>query len=543
MNSEALEIRSVERRIDEHYKGHNFLKLPTSIAIQYLLIAFEYAIFPYILKQDNPARLYASSHALFQINKNALMESMNWIGEIKEEEEHEIVTNLELSMYENAKEFLELGDAYHAAVSGYTMWSRKLAIAQLIDHATVRFEYKPEQVSYDMLDMKLSDKRSHEVLEELNENDSLIMRQVKIMIERSVKQVDGNNITYSMREIDASQMMRVVVKLIKGFMSIPRSWKAFDVRIDELQKFWVSLVCIGLLHFIAIRYAIDNFKFKDDLLASMIIIHPFDDWCRRLSRWTKLSRDRVGEILNFHIYSFQHKKRDIILTPFIRVSQEDIAVSPNLMITNNLSRNFIKHFAKNYSEEFDSNSGVFAKDMIDKIKTSIKKSNIHIKTNINLPDKSLPDIDLCLVDEPRQEVMLCECRWTIPAADPSEVADKIDIEKEKLSQMGRLKEFITTNTEDLSSFIKLHNKITFKEIFYVIVFENHVGSALTFTSDIPIIDMRIFVDLINASNSLSESHHAIRTREYLPKKDRDFKIREETHKIGEYKISWTGFYS
>jgi hypothetical protein len=542
MNSKTSEIRAIERRIDEHYKEHNFLKLPTSIAIQYLLIAFEYAINPQIIRKDNNAPLYSSTHALLQVNKEALMESMNWIGEIKEKEEHKIVKNLELSIYENAKEFFELGDAFHGAVSAYTMWSRGLATAQLIDDVTVRFEYNPEQTSYDMLDLRLDEKKVYTVFNEMNKNDPLIIRRANAIIEKSVKQVDGNNITYSIREIDASQMMRVVLKLITGFMSIPNDWKIFDIKIDELQRFWASLVSIGLLHLMAINYAFDNFTFKDDLLASMIIMHPFKDWCRQLSRWTKLSRDKVGEMLNCHIYSFQHKKPDIILTPFIKVSEKHIAVSPNLLITNNLSRNFIKHLAKNYKGEFDSNSAAFADDMLNKIKTSIKKGNILIKTNINLPDKKLPDIDLCLVDEQRQEIMLCECRWTIPAADPNEVAEKMDIEKEKLSQMARLKEFITTNSDNLSYFINLHNKITFKEICYVIVFENHVGSPLNLTSDIPIIDMRIFIDLINTNNSLSESHHAIKKCEYLPKKDIDFKIQEETHKIGKYKILWSSYY-
>ena len=77
MNSKTSEIRAIERRIDEHYKEHNFLKLPTSIAIQYLLIAFEYAINPQIIRKDNNAPLYSSTHALLQVNKEALMESMN----------------------------------------------------------------------------------------------------------------------------------------------------------------------------------------------------------------------------------------------------------------------------------------------------------------------------------------------------------------------------------------------------------------------------------------------------------------------------------
>lgn len=542
MNSKELAIRAIEKEIDNHYRSHDFLKLPASIAIQYLLMAFEYAISPSIYKKNDIPRLYVSENALLQVNKQALMESMNQICEINEREKHKIVNDLDSSIYNIAKEFLDLGDAYHAAVSGYIMWGRKLATAQLIDDMTVRFEYNPEQIRYDMLDMKVSDENRDKVLEKLDEQDSLVIQRAKAIVEKAIKQIDGNNIAYSIQEIDASQMMRVALKLNKGFMSIPCNWKIYEFNIYELQIFWASLVSIGMLHIFAINHAFEKFTFKDDLLSNVIVIHTFKEWCRQISRWTKLSREKVGRILSLHIYSSQHNKRDIILTPFIKVSDKHIAVSPNLLITNNLSRNFVKHLAKNYREEFDGNSGAFAEDMLNKIKNSIENDNILIKINLALPEKELPDIDLCLVDEERREVMLCECRWTIPASDPYEVAEKIDIEREKLSQMARLKKFISKNPENLSDFIKLARKITFKEIFYVIVFENHVGSAPTFNLDIPIIYISIFIDLINAYHSLSESHSAIKGREYLPKQDKDFKIKEEIHEIGKYKILWTGFY-
>lgn len=542
MTSEESKIRSIERKIDEYYREHKFQKLPASIAIQYILIAFEYAVSPLKLREDRFSCLYASTHALLQVNKQALMESLNWIGDIKENEKSELITIIDSNIYQMAQEFLALGDAYHAAVSAYTMWGRGLATARLIDDRTVSFQYNPEQVRYDMLDLKLDDRKTDDILHEFNEKDEAIFKIAMSTVKKFVKQVNENNVVYSIREIDVPQMMRLALKINAGFTRIPDGWEIFGLTTSELKRFWASLVSIGMLHNMAVYHAFNKFTFKDDLLASMIIIHPVKDWCRQLSRWSGLSHDRINSILNYHTYSSRHIKRDIILTPFIKVSEKHVAISPGLIITNNLSRNFLKHLAKNFREKFDGHSNVFASDMISKIRDSIRKPNLLIKTNIVLPERGLPDIDLCLVNEQEQAAMLAECRWTISAADPYEVADKVEIEREKLLQMARLKEFITKHSENLFDYIKLGKKIIFKQIYYVIIFENHAGSALTFTEDIPIINVRIFTDLINANDTLGDCHLAIIERRYLPMKNQDFKIKEETHEIGGYRILWTGFY-
>ena len=101
-------------------------------------------------------------------------------------------------------------------------------------------------------------------------------------------------------------------------------------------------------------------------------------------------------------------------------------------MTNNLSRNLLKHLARNYRDEFDIHSYVFEENMLEKIKEKITRYDV--KTKIKIPsEKRIADIDACLIDKSRQEIMFCECRWTIPAADPSEVAEKINIEKEKMN--------------------------------------------------------------------------------------------------------------
>lgn len=542
MEINEIKIRTIEKEIDNYFRKHDFVKLPGSIAIQYLLLVFEYAIRPIIPKnlEEVFPEIYLSRQALLQRNKNSLMESINWIREITVEENNCLLQEVDLNLFRLAKDFFDLGDAYHGAVSAYTMWNRGLAKARVKDDYTLHFEYRSEERMFDVLDAILADKIDEEQIDKLSGRDNSIIIEAKNIVENSVKQINDYSISYSIRDVNTEEMKRVVLKTIKGFTFIPRNWKFYSIHPEDLEKFWCALISVCILHQFAIYFAFSKFSFKHEMLLNSIIARPLSDWIRQLSRWTKLPRQLIGEILNYHIYSSSHQKPDIVLTPFIYVTDKHLALSPSLIITNNLSRNLLKHIAKNYRDEFDKYSYVFEENMLERLKE--KNGRFDIKTKINISsDKRLPDIDACIIDKSRKEIMFCECRWTIPAADPAEVADKVAIEREKYEQSQKLRDFILKNSEKIHDIIKLGEEMSFKGIFFIIIFENHVGSAFTLMKDIPIIDLRIFIKLFRENNSLQEMFETIKAQKYLPREDIDFKVVEELNKIGNYKLGWTSY--
>ncbi len=543
MNQNQIEkIRIIEKEIDNYFRNHDLMRLPSSIAIQHLLLVFEYAMRPI---KPEPLKnifseIYLSSHALVQRSKNSLMESINWIKGITVKEDNRIIQKVDLELFKLAKDFFDLADSYHGAVSAYTMWNRGLAKVSFEDDHTLHFEYPSEEIVFDVLDAKLADEIVKEQMNKLTEKDVSIGLEAKDIVEKSVRQIDDYSITYSMRDVNIRKLMLLTSKTIQGFTFIPKKWKFYHIYPENLAKFWAAVISICILQQFAIYFAASIFTFKDGLIVNSIIIRHVNDWIRQLSRWTKLPKQLVGDILKYQIYSPSHQKPDIVLTPFIYVADKYLALPPSLAITNNLSRNLLKHLAKNYRDEFDMHSYVFEENMLEKLKA--KNSRYDIKTKINITaEKRIPDIDACLIDKSRQEIMFCECRWTIPAADPSEVAEKINIEKEKIEQSEKLRDFILENREKIHDIIALGEEILFKGIYFVIIFENHVGSAFTLMKEIPSIDLRIFFKLLYEKDSLGELFKAIKTQEYLPKKDIDFGIVQEKNTIGNYNIRWTGY--
>ncbi|MDR4498511.1 MAG: hypothetical protein MRK02_11420 [Candidatus Scalindua sp.] len=534
-------IREIENKIDTYFHSHRFMKLPRSMAIQYLLIAYEEANrLPFLLGKNIPTN-ESENLALIQNNKYSLTHSINWASKITKIVPEEIIKDIDGDIYTITGEFFYLALSYHGAVSAYTMWSRGVAEATLVNENTVQFKYSEEETRYDMLDMKVSVENEQKHSEGKNITDDKRMINAKIVIEKSVKQTGPYTITYSRKGIDCDEIIRIAHKKIKGQTIPPADWNFYNVTTENFEKFWSALISICWLHYFALYYAALNMGIKGGAVASTVIVYTKDNWIRQLSIWTGLSKQIILQVLEYHTYSIEHKKPDIVVTPFIFITEKHLALAPTLITTSNLGRNLLKHLANNYSDEYDRNSGVFADNMISEFCKSIKRKHFEIFPNLKIPDnKELPDIDICLLDERNQQVMLCEFKWTIPAAEPYEVFEKREREKKALDQLVLLKKYFRDNPTRISKVLNYNEKIKCDNMFFIGVLKNCVGTAFMFNKDIPIVEYSIFCKLLNESKSLEETVKCIRERKFLPKKNVDFEVKNLEYEIGKFKIIWEG---
>ena len=532
-------IREIEKEIDNYFLSHSFMQLPRPIAIQYLLIAYEEANrLPFLLGTNIPTDK-SEYLAMIQNNKFSITHSINWASKITNTIPEEIIKDIDGDIYTITGKFFYLAMSYHGAVSAYTMWSRNVAEATLVNQNTVHFEYSEEESRYDMLDMKVSVENEKIHSGEENSTDDKHMINAKIAIENSVKQISKDSITYSTEGIEYCEIINIAHKKIKGQTIPPENWHFYNLTTEYFEKFWSALISICWLHSFALSYAVLVMKIKHYAAASTIIVCTKGNWIRQLSRWTGLSKQIILQLLEYHTYSIAHKKPDIVVTPFIFITEKHLALAPTLITTSNLGRNLLKHLANNYSDEYNRNSGVFADNMISGFCKSIKTQCFEIYPNLKIPDnEELPDIDICLLDERNQQVMFCEFKWTIPAAEPYEILEKREKEKKALYQLGLLKEYFRDNPTKISKVLNYDGQIVYDNMFFVGVLKNCVGTAFMFNKDIPIVEYSIFCKFLNEKESLGDVFKFISERKYLPKKNVDFEAKDIDHEIGKFKIIW-----
>jgi hypothetical protein len=297
-----------------------------------------------------------------------------------------------------------------------------------------------------------------------------------------------------------------------------------------------------MLHLSALFYAAKIYRINNGITPSTIIVKERSAWTNQLSRWTGLSKEAIAQILEYHTYSTKPKKPDVVLTPFIYATEKHLALTPTLIITNDLSRNLLKYLANNYKDEYDRNSSVFEDCMISEFKTIMEGKYFKIFTKGRIPSNNkVPDIDVCLIDINRQQAMVCELKWTIPAAEPAEIQNKVEIEKKALSQLSLLKEYFHNQPNKITEVFNIGEPIELKKLFFVGVLKNFVGTASTFNKSTPIIEYKIFCKLLEEKKSLETVFKDIKERNYLPRINIDFKYVDMERIIGKCKIIWGSF--
>ncbi len=529
------QIREIEKEIDKYFLSHSFMQLPRPIAIQYLLIAYEQNnCLPFLSVTHAPTN-ECERLALTVTNKHSLTHSINWASKITRTVPEEIIKDIDEDIYTTTGEFFYLALSYHGAVSAYTMWSREMANAKLVNEHTVYFEPSAEETRYDMLDMKLSVENDN-----IHYDDDHHLINARMTIEKSVKKTGPYTITYSTEGIDCGEIIKITRKKIKGQTIPPINWHFKSIATEYFEIFWSALLSICELHVYALSYAALVWGIEC-CVASSIIIKTKDNWIRQLSRWSGLTKDIILQILEYHTFSVEHKKPDIVVTPFIHITEKHLAIAPTLIRTNDLSRNLLKHLANNYSDDYDCKSDVFAENMISGFCRSMNGKYFDIYPNLEITDnEKLPDIDICLLDERNNQAMICEFKWTIPAAEPYEILEKREKEKKALDQLGLLKEYFRNNPTKIPEVLNDNSQILFDNIFFVGVLKNCVGTAFMFNKDIPIVEYSIFCKLLNENESLEEAFICFRERKFLPNKNIDFESIKIEHKIGKFKILWGG---
>ena len=97
-------------------------------------------------------------------------------------------------------------------------------------------------------------------------------------------------------------------------------------------------------------------------------------------------------------------------------------------------------FARNDSKNFDKQSNIFEKKMINQIEgnliNQIYKKNY--KKRINKKDQ---EFDFLFIDEINKKILIIELRWMIQPADPREVINKRKACYEKVQKVKEKKNF------------------------------------------------------------------------------------------------------
>ncbi len=537
------QIRKIEAKLEEYFESHPIMSLPYHVAVQYML--FQYEEFnhqPILMGKHIPGVNRHEDLARIQNNKDSLTCAINRVAILARSKSEKIVSKIEENHYIDSANFFIDALSDSASISAYTLWSRGIANAEIVNDTSVKFEFNKNEIRYDVLESKLNLAEVKNNIEDIPEDSMQPMLEAKDALFATVKQTGEDTIIYSTKNQSFDKIYPLISHLINGHTLPPQDWQFDGISVDQFKLFWFAVMSLCMLHRFALHYAATALGIKGGAIASSVITRAKTEWVRQISKIASLEKDVVSKILDLHIYNIKHSKPDIVLTPFIYVTEKHLALPPTLINTNNLGRNLLKHLSKNYKAEFDNISNTFSESLVKYFNDSMNGRFFSIISNKRIPGKdTLPDVDLCLIDKTKKQVMICELKWTIPPAEPSEILAKIETEEKAIDQLSKLRDYFIHNPHKVREIFEIDFDVSIEDVFYIGVFKNHVGRDSSFNRELPIVEYSILCNLLDEKESLSEAYKEIQNRTYLPTEGKDFDVVAETYPIGDYEIIWSGY--
>ncbi|WAU73700.1 hypothetical protein [Acinetobacter sp. TR11] len=217
------------------------------------------------------------------------------------------------------------------------------------------------------------------------------------------------------------------------------SWGSSDLTAKLID----ALIYRCLYHLISIRVANIKYNFIGGFEDSLVLVTEKNKLINDISLISDIKDiEKIKEFLEFLEFPKNLDKSlssDAALQPLF-LHQKEYFIPCFHIIESNIERNLMTLFARNDSKNFDKQSNIFEKKMINQIEgnliNQIYKKNY--KKRINKKDQ---EFDFLFIDEINKKILIIELRWMIQPADPREVINKRKACYEKVQKVKEKKNF------------------------------------------------------------------------------------------------------
>lgn len=285
-----------------------------------------------------------------------------------------------------------------------------------------------------------------------------------------------------------------------------------------------SLIFRCLYHLLCIRVANIKYNFIGGFENSLVLVIKKTTLIHDLSLISNIKdTNKIKNFLEF--LEFPHKlekalNSDAALQPLF-LHRESYFIPCFHIIESNIERNLMTLFARNIPKEFDKQSHIFEKKMVNQIEDLLEnkfyKKNYKIRIN-----KKDQEFDFILIDIINKKILIIELRWMIQPADPREVINKRNACKEKIKKIKDKKEFFKENIFELSKNLKIPLLHEYS-IDGIIVIDGYSG---LFTEDllIPLVPIEIFKIALKNTKDFNHLYKSLCSLEWLPRKSEHFRL-------------------
>lgn len=493
-----MEIREIEKIIDDAHKNHIILTLSRKQAMYDVLSTFE----------DMCSLIFMGSvlnpFALKQIvdKMDALNMALAWINQsCPDKADETIVQDISEDRYAQCCDFLnQYAYPYSVICSGYISYSRHRFDAT-IDGNCVTFYMNANQNSSAWNDI-LREGSDNNFLEFSALFNPLELLKASSELKEQVS-IENEKICYSLTESILNTFKKPAQAQWDITKTLPDTWEFELFTMAEYRAFWVALATLCYIHFFSC-FSIKNASIR---LKNSIIIQSPGCIVEYISSQTELSNDKVETILKYITFDPTKKNGDIIYQPIVKTSNDQLLIAPMLFLGSRPERNLLAVVStmhdSAYSKEVNDLEGLMVSELESYVNSEDIAKHKHLRDD-------LPDIDFAVLDRETNSALICETKWFAAADSSKEVYAK---EEEIDHGCQQVEDIMAYAMADKNHFFRqvfgIENGDTI-DLFWCVVAKHNIRTQ---NKIVPVIDLQR-IEKLFSSYSLNTVFHFIRNHEY-----------------------------
>lgn len=320
-------------------------------------------------------------------------------------------------------------------------------------------------------------------------------------------------------------------------MIIPEEWVFPWGDYEFAQRFFAGLNALCHMHMVCVYHGAAKHGLQGGGLDQACLILRKDEFAKRISTVASVSREQTLRAIEMLTYGTLVDSPDLALQPFLPLSENDLLIAPLHTISSNWPRNSLTLHARIASSTFDRQSHLFEVPMIEKIIDAVP-NRFECFGNINLKVKRRKEeVDILLIDHNNREILICECKWSIPPGDPREVNARRKSMSHKIGQADRKLEFLRANLVSLSSRLDLEtNEYSCRAVVITEGFSGDVSNQ----DHIPVVPSAVFKVALDQGIPLLKLHEIFTSPLWLPRPGIDCDEQAEIHRFAGVEIGELG---
>jgi hypothetical protein len=519
------ELRTIEKEVDDYYMSNPLLNLSFSEAAWYLLAYYDDLNLIELKKSKNNYDISILTDSLIVFLKYPLY----WLWKNCKSGGTPSTTYND-DYYKACHELSLLAEEYEAFVSAFTYSSKGIVELELSENRIrPKNRWDSRFDAYDRFTSTLSKENKLENIPlEFNSLDQ---------ITSSVK-VSGDNFNYKIGKRSIEAAIKYLSNHFDQAFRLPNSWEFSRYSLMEFRQIAKVLTALSFIHIVARNTAAQRGCIGMGYSNSLLLYSKSGlEWA--IMKYANVTQKTALYFIDDMTYGNRGiKMPDPAIQPLIKLNQDCYAIAPFIFMGSSMERNLTILLNKIPEEHSQYSKLVHEKEirMREMLKKEFSSPDIRFFDG-SLPDQTLPDIDLAVINDKEKIVMLFELKWFIEPSEQREVIEKTEEINKGVSQLTKILDFQKKSPDVIYEILKVDKTYEFA---YAVMSENNIGLGQFLDPKISTINMWHFLKKYKSTGGFSGLLKWLANKEYLPIEGKHYQCVEIRGKVGQWEMEWWG---